>query len=567
MSDNMNYDPFCPNDDDRILANTNVPDENNIFEEEPVINFTVSEPEEAETVSQPEAETVFQPEAETVSQPEAENVSPAPQQEEEKNVYPQEPGIYMTQKVNAYNKGPEKKNDKSGKKKKGGFWKKLLTSVVLAAVFGLVSGGVFLAVAKIGGEQMDLYHEKPPVIGTIGEDGPPVEHENQDKEEVSTASSEAQYTVAEVAERCMPAMVGITNKSIQEVPNYFGFGSQNYESESSGSGIIIGQTDTELLIATNNHVVAGASVLTVCFVDNELVNAIIKGTDPDNDLAVIAVRISEVKEETLGQIKVIQIGDSDELQVGEQVVAIGNALGYGQSVSAGYVSALNRDVTIDNTTYQLIQTDAAINPGNSGGALLNMQGELIGINESKYADTAVEGMGYAIPVSTATPILSDLMARETRYKVDEENASYMGISCKDISSDFAEMYNVPIGVYVDSVVENGPAATAGLQKGDIITAFDGTKTPSYTELISLLEYYAAGEIVEITYYRTNNGEYTEQKTSIILGSRSEYEAANQETEEQVQEEYSEMPGDRYEGGSDFYGNQGGLDIFEYFFGR
>lgn len=451
---------------------------------------------------------------------------------------------------------------KKGKDKKdGGFGKKFAACVALAVVFGLVAGGVFLVVAKMGGNALDLNQkqQQTPAIGTVGGDMDQSVANNNG--EPTTISSE-NYSVAQVAERCMPAMVGITNKSIQEVPSYFGFGAQNYESEISGSGIIIGQTETELLIATNNHVVSGANTLTVCFVDDELVNAIIKGTDAENDLAVISVQLSEIKEETLNQIKVIEIGDSESLQVGEQVVAIGNALGYGQSVSSGWVSALNREASIENTKLTLIQTDAAINPGNSGGALLNMKGELIGINESKYADTAVEGMGYAIPISTATPILSDLMSRETRYKVDEENASYIGISCKDISTDFAEMYNVPTGVYVDSVVEDGPAAAAGLQKGDIVTKFDGVSTASYSDLISLLEYYAAGEIVEVTYYRTNNGQYTEQTTSLVLGARSESELANQESET----ESSQKNQDGQNGGnSEYYGNKGGgFDIFDFF---
>lgn len=447
-------------------------------------------------------------------------------------------------------------------KKKGGFGKKLLTCAALAVVFGLVSGGVFLGVAKFGADALGIggpSKNNPPVIGSVGDN-----HEVENpKPEVSgtVTTADGTYSVAQVAERCMPAMVGITNKSIQEVPNYFGFGSQNYESESSGSGIIIGQTETELLIATNNHVVSGANTLTVCFVDDELVNAIIKGTDADNDLAVISVQLSEIKEETLGKIKVIELGDSESLQVGEQVVAIGNALGYGQSVSSGWVSALNREVVIDNTTLTLIQTDAAINPGNSGGALLNMKGELIGINESKYADTAVEGMGYAIPISTATPILSNLMTRETRYKVDEEKASYLGISCKDISAEFAEMYNVPTGVYVDSVVEGGPAAAAGIQKGDIITSFDGSKTASYSDLIGLLEYYAAGEIVDIVYYRTNNGVYTEQTTSVVLGARSESDLENQESQSQDAQNSQGENG----GGSESYGFPGGgFDIFDFF---
>lgn len=452
---------------------------------------------------------------------------------------------------------PRKKKEK----RNGGLGKKLLTCAAFAALFGLVAGGVFLGVAKIGGTVLglDKMYNQPPVIGMVGSE--PAPSDTKPEGGSVTADPGDVYSVAQVAQRCMPAMVGITNKSIQEVPSFFGFGSQNYESQSSGSGIIIGQTEHELLIATNHHVISGANTLTVCFVDDELVNAIVKGTDVDNDLAVISVQLSDIKEETLSQIKVIELGNSDDLQVGEQVVAIGNALGYGQSVSSGWVSALNREVVIEGTSLTLIQTDAAINPGNSGGALLNMKGQLIGINESKYADTAVEGMGYAIPISTATPILSNLMSRETRYKVDAENASYLGISCKDISAEFAQMYNVPTGVYIDSVVEGGPAAVAGLQKGDIITSFDGSKTASYSDLIGLLEYYAAGEIVEVVYYRTNNGVYAEQTTSIVLGARSESDLDNQNAQSQDAQNSQEQN----EGSQDYFGNQGGgFDIFDFF---
>lgn len=415
-------------------------------------------------------------------------------------------------------KMPEK--SQKTKKKKSGVFRKFLLCIALALVFGLVSGGVFVGITAAGIDLLDLDKtEEVPEVPKV-ESVTPAEEDRADAAAASATVS-GQLTVAQVAERCMPAMVAITNTKITEVPNYFGFGSQNYESVNSGSGIIVDQNDTELLIASNNHVVAGANTLTVAFVDGTLVEAIIKGTDAENDLAVLAVKLDDISKETLDQIKVIQIGDSDSLVVGEQVVAIGNALGYGQSVSSGWVSAMDREVVIDNITLTLIQTDAAINPGNSGGALLNMKGELIGINESKYADTYVEGMGYAIPVSTATPILSELMSKETRYKVDEEKASYIGITCKDISAEFAEMYGVPTGVYVDSVEEGGPAGSAGIKKGDIITHFDGTKLSSYTDLTGQLEYYAAGEIIEVTIARADNGEYKEQVLLVTLGARNE----------------------------------------------
>lgn len=615
MSEDFNNDSFEPEAGDTTYRSHNIQDESNIFEKEAEVNYEppVEQPSIFEqpmyrqtaydkpTEEQP-VQSDQQVQKEVVSQQpqynayrfssqdeNKENVSEEDtasagiseetmkaesgqtetvkaETEETENSQGQTTNTYQTDTSAAgkttQTRKPVQSAKKAKDKKKGGFGKKLAACVALAVVFGLVSGGVFLGIAKVGSNALGLNQSQAPSIGMVGSNGNQnTTNEGGGSGEATTVSSE-NYTVAQVAERCMPAMVGITNKSIQEVPSYFGFGSQNYESESSGSGIIIGQTDTELLIATNNHVVSGANTLTVCFVDDELVNAIIKGTDAENDLAVISVQLSNIKEETLNQIKIIEIGDSESLQVGEQVVAIGNALGYGQSVSSGWVSALNREVTIENTTLTLIQTDAAINPGNSGGALLNMKGELIGINESKYADTAVEGMGYAIPISTATPILSDLMARETRYKVDEADASYIGISCKDISSDFAEMYNVPTGVYVDSVVDGGPAATAGLQKGDIITKFDGVVTASYSDLISLLEYYASGEIVEVTYYRTNNGQYTEQTASLVLGARSNSELANQESET---ESSQNSEGSQNGGNSEYYGSQdGGFDIFDFF---
>ncbi len=455
-------------------------------------------------------------------------IEPEPVEPDEVPVQPEPPRADSTYAYTFRKAEPKKpempkmpeRPQKSKKKKSSGVFKKFVLCIALALVFGLVSGGVFVGVTAAGIDLLGLNEEEQipevPQVETVA----PADEGTVDAT-ATTAPASSELTVAQVAERCMPAMVAITNTSITEIPNYFGFGSQNYESVSSGSGIIVDQNEEELLIATNHHVVSGAVTLTVAFVDETLVEGIIKGTDAENDLAVVAVKLSDIPAETLGQIKVIQIGDSDSLAVGDQVVAIGNALGYGQSVSSGWVSAMNREVIIENMTLSLIQTDAAINPGNSGGALLNMQGELIGINESKYADTNVEGMGYAIPVSTATPILSELMSKETRYKVDENQASYIGITCKDISTEFAEMYGVPTGVYVDSVEEGGPAATAGIKKGDIITNFDGTKLNSYTDLTGQLEYYAAGEIVEVTIARADDGEYKEQTVLVTLGSRND----------------------------------------------
>ena len=324
-------------------------------------------------------------------------------------------------------------------------------------------------------------------------------------------------SVAAIADAAMPSLVAITNQSVQEMMNWFGQ-SQAYESQSSGSGIIIGQTDTELLIVTNNHVVDGAQTLSVGFIDETAAQAQVKGTDAEHDIAVIAVNLSDLSADTLSKIKVIQIGSSADLQVGEQVVAIGNALGYGQSVTTGIVSALNRPVTIDGVTNTLIQTDAAINPGNSGGALLNMSGQLVGINSAKYSDTTVEGMGYAIPVDDVTDIIEGLMNRTARTeKAPEGKQGYLGITGQDVTSEISEAYGMPKGVYITSVEEGSAAEKAGLQKGDIITKFDGTSVSSLSGLQELISYYSSGETVEITYSAVSDGQYTEQTAEVTLG--------------------------------------------------
>ena len=341
---------------------------------------------------------------------------------------------------------------------------------------------------------------------------------------VSSSSTDAAGTdtdssasVSTIAEAAMPSLVAITNKSVQEMQSMFG-PTQAYESESSGSGIIIGKTDTELLMVTNNHVVSGAQDLSVGFVDESVAEAAVKGTDADHDIAVIAVKLSDLSEDTLSAIKVIEIGSSSNLEVGEQVVAIGNALGYGQSVTTGIVSALNREVTIDNTANTLIQTDAAINPGNSGGALLNMSGQLVGINSAKYSDTSVEGMGYAIPVDDVVDIIENLMNRQVRTeKAAEGERGFLGISGQDVTSEVSQAYDMPKGVYITSVETGSAAEQVGLQKGDIITKFDGTSVSALADLKEQLAYYKTGEQVEITYSTRENGQYAEKTATVTLG--------------------------------------------------
>lgn len=321
-----------------------------------------------------------------------------------------------------------------------------------------------------------------------------------------SASTAVVTDVSEMVAKTMPSVVSITNVGTVSYSGFFG-SMGTYEAESNGSGIIIGQTEEELLVVTNQHVVSGADTLKVIFIDEESCEANVKGTDAEKDLAVIAVPISSLKEETLDKIKVATLGDSDALNVGEPAIAIGNALGYGQSVTLGVISAKDREVTTENSTNKLIQTDAAINPGNSGGALLNIAGEVIGINSVKYSSTEVEGMGYAIPISDATPIINDLMNKETKTKVDAEDQSYLGVSGVDITSDVSQSYNMPKGVYVTQVVKNSPAEEAGIQKGDIITKIADVSVTSFDELKAELEYHAAGTKVMIELQTQAKGSY------------------------------------------------------------
>ncbi|MCR4756813.1 MAG: trypsin-like peptidase domain-containing protein [Butyrivibrio sp.] len=314
----------------------------------------------------------------------------------------------------------------------------------------------------------------------------------------------------------MPAMVIIHNNYTAS-QNYFGY-VQTQEAQASGSGIIVGENDTELLIATNYHVIEGADSLEVIFTDDSSVQAVVKGTDQDMDLAVIAVMLDDVSADTLGAIKVATLGDSDSLALGEPAIAIGNALGYGQSVTTGVISAINREVEISEGAYQtFIQTDAAINPGNSGGALLNISGEVIGINSNKIGGETIEGMGYAIPISVARPIIDKLMNEETKVKVSDEERGYLGISGVTVTSSVSQMYGLPLGIYVAEVADGGGAQAAGMQKGDVIVGFEGDEITSMDELQNKLEYYSAGTTVKVTVKRANGAEYTEITMDLTLG--------------------------------------------------
>ena len=342
--------------------------------------------------------------------------------------------------------------------------------------------------------------------------------ESTQSAQLATNVTYVESDVSNVVEKVMPAMVSIVN-NFTETANVFG---QQYTQEeaASGSGIIVGKTDDELLIVSNNHVVESADTLTVTFIDGSEAQAQVKGLDSDMDLAVIAVSLNDLSDDTKNAITVATLGSSDDLKLGEPVIAIGNALGYGQSVTNGIVSALNREITLENgSTGTFIQTNAAINPGNSGGALLNMNGEVIGINSNKIGGTTVEGMGYAIPITSASPIIADLMERQTRTKVAEDEVGYIGISLQEVTSQISQMYNMPEGIYVVSVEEGSAAANAGIMKGDIITKFDGSSISSYSDLQKTLQYYAVGDSVTVTVQRPQNGEYVSIELNLTLGSR------------------------------------------------
>ena len=339
-----------------------------------------------------------------------------------------------------------------------------------------------------------------------------------------------------VVDQVMPSIVSVYNDFTQEVQTFYG---QTYtrQGESTGSGIIIGKTDSELLIVTNNHVVEGADNLRVLFIDQETCNAEIKGTDPSNDLAVIAVPLESIKDTTQGQIKVATLGNSDNLKIGEDVIAIGNALGYGQSVTTGIVSANNREISDETITGTFIQTDAAINPGNSGGALVNINGNVIGINSSKIGGDTVEGMGFAIPITRAIPIIEELMNRETLSKVDEAEQGTIGISGATVTSDVSKAYNMPVGVYVAQILENGGAATSNsdLREGDIITAINGQSISSMEELQKMLQYYKAGTEVTLTVQRQDGqGSYAEAEVKVTLGTRASIENQQQNDQQNGQ---------------------------------
>lgn len=401
--------------------------------------------------------------------------------------------------------GPQQ-NPKAPKPKKG-YAKKVALVVGAAVLFGAVGGVTMQGTSYLTGKLLGKNTKS--TVGTT---------KTVSNAKLTTSTSTVTSDVSDIVENTLPSIVSITNMSVQEVQNFFG-GISQQESESAGSGIIISQNDSELLVVTNNHVVEGSDTLTVTFNDGNSVEAQIKGTDSARDLAVVAVPLDKISDDTMNAIKVATLGDSDSLKVGEPAIAIGNALGYGQSVTTGIVSATGR--TIDGFDGEYIQTDAAINPGNSGGALLNANGEVIGINSAKINSSAVEGMGFAIPISDASDVIQNLMNKETRSKVSDEERGYLGIIGYDVSEEGAQMYNMPTGVYVKEVMSGGGAEKAGLTKGSIITGFEGSSISGMSSLQEQLQYYKAGEEVTLTVQIPDkNGEYTEKDIKVTLGKNS-----------------------------------------------
>lgn len=400
-------------------------------------------------------------------------------------------------------------------------WARKAAGITAAAVlFGTVAGGVMTGVNYVGARLTGLAD----IIATA-----PAETEGTTTAQVpetSAASNNGSTTavstvtdVSSIAEKAMPSLVAINDTMTVEQNNFFGM-PQTYQAQSSGSGIIVGQNDTELLIATNNHVVSGATDMKVTFTDSTQVAAAVKGTDSATDLAIIAVKLSDIPSDTMSKIKVATLGNSDNVKVGQQVIAIGNALGYGQSLTVGYISALDREITDENgIQHTYIQTDAAINPGNSGGALLDLNGNVIGINAAKNASTEVEGMGFAIPISKAQEILNNLMTKKTREAVDESAQGYLGIQGTNIDANASKEYGMPVGIYVYKIVEGGAAANSDLKEKDIITKFDGQSVTNMEELKQMLTYYEGGSTVSLTVQSLVNGSYVEHEVQITLGTK------------------------------------------------
>ena len=467
-----------------------------------------------------EPEIILEPVTDDAPLEQTEVVTPAPEVLEEMNEQVQEPKGQFSQNVWAEPTLQPKKTKKKNKKNSWG--KRVLVLLLCGILLGSSGAAAYLGVLYAGKKVLDIEggttstteSVEPieiPQAGVIapapGDDG--------------TGLGVVSYDVTTVVENVMPAMVSIINNYTQEYQSFFG---QSYTQQgaSSGSGIIIGQNEAELLIATNYHVISGNDSLEITFIDNSKAAAYIKGTNPQMDLAVVSVALDSLSVETRGSIAVASMGNSDNLKLGESVIAIGNALGYGQSVTTGVVSAINREVqSEDGTTGKFIQTDAAINPGNSGGALLNVRGEVIGINSSKIGGTYVEGIGYAIPISAAEPIISDLSLLETKVKVNPEERGYLGISIDEIDATTSRRFNIPQGVFVAKVQEGSAADLAGMKINDIIVGFDSFTIESYDDLQEAMEYYKVGAKVSVEVMRIQNGAYESVILEVTLGAKAE----------------------------------------------
>lgn len=441
-------------------------------------------------------------------------------------------------------------NEINEKKMKSGKMKKVIKKGASISLCAVLAGG--LAAGAFHGVNALTGWNEPTQVSAASQDNEvqllktKVERDSSDAEEETTTTAKSGMDVSDIAEEAMPSVVSITTQSLQEVQNYFGYfqygngysyAPQQREVEGSGSGIIVGKNDESLLVVTNYHVIEGADTVSVSFIDGSSLEATVNGYDEGRDLAVVSIPLDDISDDTLEEISIATIGSSDDLKVGEQVVAIGNALGYGQSVTTGIVSAKNRRLD-DSTSYvssddaededgvNLIQTDAAINPGNSGGALLNMNGEVVGINSAKMASTEVEGMGYAIAISDVSDVLEQLMNETPREKVEDRKHGILGITGATVSDEGVQLYDMPQGVYVKEVTEGGAADKAGIKKNSIITEFDGKRVKDIQTLVDLLEYYEPGEEVEVTIEVLDGEGYDEKTVTVTLDENTEEDSDN-----------------------------------------
>ncbi len=398
----------------------------------------------------------------------------------------------------------------------------LITAAAL--LFGTVSGGTMAGINVLSNHLFINNAAETQAETKVAEPQTAAPETAVQQAQTAENSGAVVMDVSKIVEDVMPSMVSIDNTVLYTTQNWF-YGNQTYEVPSSGSGIIVGENDTELLVVTNNHVIEDSKEIKATFIDGTSVDAAVKGTDSAADLAVIAVPLDQIPDDTKSKIKPAVLGNSDDLKMGQGVIAIGNALGYGQTTTVGYISAVDRKIQTDESgaTKNVIQTDAAINPGNSGGALVNMKGEVIGINEAKTSATSVEGVGYAIPVSEAQDIIKDLMNQKTRITVDAEKQGYLGIQGTDVNQRDASLYGMPEGVFVYKVVEGGAASQSDLQEKDIITKIDNQSIRTMEELKNMLTYYESGTTVTMTVMRLENGQYVEKQVDIVLGSRPKEE--------------------------------------------